>query len=310
MSATEASRKAALVVGRQPILPTFIEAYELNGSIDDLLELVRRLRAADGCPWDREQTLESVRAYLLEEAHEAAAAIDDAVAGHGPDALREELGDLLFQVAFIGRLAEERGDFHLRDSIRDVHRKMVQRHPHVFSDESGDESSGKSRQDVPADADDVARRWARRKASETAADRSILDGVPTSLPSLVAAYRLGQKAGGVGFDWPDLDPVLAKVREELSEVEAAVESGGTLDADAPADARSRVASEIGDLLFAVTNLARHLDVDPEAALARTNLKFRRRFGAIESELRRRGIALADASLDEMDTIWNDVKAAE
>lgn len=254
----------------------------MNGSIDDLLELVRRLRADDGCPWDRKQTLESVRAYLLEEAHEAAAAIDEVVAGQGSDGLQEELGDLLFQVAFVGALAEERGEFQLRDAVRDVHRKMVERHPHVFGDEPDD--------DQPSDAEDVARRWARRKASETAKDHSILDGVPKSLPSLVAAYRLGQKAGGVGFDWPDLAPVLAKVREELAEVEQEVRADDDADPD-------RLAEEIGDLLFAVGNLARHLDVDPEAALARTNAKFRRRFGAIEAALRRRGIAVAEASLE-------------
>ena len=289
------------------ILPTSIEVYELNGTIDDLLGLVRTLRAPDGCPWDRKQTLQSVHAYLLEEAHEAAHAIGE----EDPEALRDELGDLLFQVAFVAVLAEERGDFVLADSIRSVHRKMVDRHPHVFGDANGDQ---------PADAVEVARQWETRKASQKPENESLLHGVPTSLPALVAAYRLGQKTAGVGFDWPDMEPVFAKVREELAEVEAEIEAetgeetGEGIESDAQKSVETnrqrRVTAEIGDLLFAVVNLARHLDVDPEAALARTNSKFRRRFATVESELRLRGVSLGDASLEDMDSIWNDAKSRE
>lgn len=275
--------------------------------MDELQQLVRKLRAPDGCPWDRKQTLASVRAYLLEEAHEAADAIDRIVEDEASDALREELGDLLFQVAFVGVLAEERGDFQLADAIRGVHRKMVDRHPHVFGDEFDDGADGAA----PADAAEVARRWETRKAANRPEDVSILDGVPRSLPSLVAAYRLGQKAGGVGFDWPDLQPVLAKVREELAEVEAEIGADIRTEIDAEAlEHRRRVEAEIGDLLFAVSNLARHLDVDPEAALARTNTKFRRRFCIVEAELRRRDVALGDAPLEDMDALWDAAKDRE
>lgn len=293
----------------------------MNDTIDDLLDLVRTLRAPGGCPWDQKQTLGSVRAYLLEEAHEAADALDRVVDGDDAASLRDELGDLLFQIAFLAVLAEERGDFRFADAVRSVYRKMVDRHPHVFGAEA-----------APADADEVARRWEQRKAGERRQaeerggeggdpGRSLLDGVPTSLPALVAAYRLGQKAGGAGFDWPDLAPVFHKVREELKEVEAEVEvmveadvreSDGDSSADGELDRERhrRLESEVGDLLFAVSNLARHLDVDPEAALARTNRTFRRRFGAVEAGLRARGIALADASLEEMEELWQAAKQDE
>ncbi|MDA8018313.1 MAG: nucleoside triphosphate pyrophosphohydrolase [Thermoanaerobaculia bacterium] len=265
----------------------------MRGTIDDLLELVRRLRAPDGCPWDREQTLQTVRAYLLEEAHEAAHAIDE----NDPQALRAELGDLLFQVAFVGVLAEEQGEFRLADSIRTVHRKMVARHPHVFAT-----SLEESNSDL--DAAEVSRRWEARKASEKRAGESLLDGIAPTLPALTAAYRLGQKAAGVGFDWPDIGPVLDKVREELTEVEAEIA------ADPSKTQRRRLEEEVGDLLFAIVNLARHLALDPEASLARTNAKFRRRFAFVEAELRRRDRDPTDSSLEEMDAIWNAAKADE
>lgn len=259
-----------------------------------LQALIRRLRADDGCPWDRKQTLGSVRAYLLEEAHEAAQAIDS----EDPEALRDELGDLLFQAAFVGVLAEERGDFTLSEAMASVHRKMVERHPHVFGDER-DEGEA-------LDAAAVTRRWERRKASRMR-EGSVLDGVPSTLPSLVAAYRLGQKAAGVGFDWPDVAPVLGKVREELAEVEAEIEQRG---AGEPAAAEGRLRAEVGDLLFAVANLARHLGVDPEAALAHANSKFRRRFSGVEKGLAGRGLALTDATLADMDEIWEQEKRSE
>ena len=253
--------------------------------LDALVDLVARLRADDGCPWDRRQTLASVRAYLLEEAHEAAAAIDD----DDPDALREELGDLLFQAAFVGRLAEEAGAFTVADAVAEVHAKMVERHPHVFGEPE-------ERLD---DAAEVARAWERRKAARRDGG-SILDGVPRSLPALVGAYRLTQKAAGVGFDWEAPHEVLTKVREEVEEVAA------ELDADArDADA---VEAELGDLLLAVANLARHLGVDPEAALAGANLKFRRRFADLEAIYRdelERPIDSSDAQ--EMDDVWEEVK---
>src|SRR6185369_4483712 len=219
--------------------------------LQKLLDLVTRLRAPDGCPWDREQKLADIRAYLLEEAHETAAAIDT---GDWSE-LAEELGDLLFQVAFIGRLAEEAGAFSLSQVVDRVHHKMVARHPHVFGDES------------LADAQAVRQAWERRKLKEEPGRASLLAGVPTSLPALLAAYRLTQKAAGVGFDWPDAGAVLKKVDEETAELRDALAVGN----------RDAMREEIGDLLFTLANLARKLDLDPEAALAGTNRKFRHRF---------------------------------
>ena len=261
--------------------------------LDRLLALVERLRAPDGCPWDREQTLGDLRAYLLEEAHEAAAAID-----HGDwDALCSELGDLLFQVAFLSRLAEEAGTFRAGDPIARVAVKMIERHPHVFGGEPLPDSRA------------VRAAWERRKLRHESDGRASLldDATAATLPALVAAYRLTQKASGVGFDWPDAAAVLAKVEEEAAELRAEI----TTTADgAAAPSRERQREEVGDLLFAIANLARHLHVDPEAALAAANLKFRRRFAAVERGLAERGRPLAEATLEEMDALWEAAKVAE
>jgi len=259
--------------------------------LQKLTSLVRRLRAPDGCPWDREQTLGDLRAYLLEEAHETAAAIDSG----DPAELVGELGDLLFQTAFVAVLAEERGDFTLADAIEHVHAKMVERHPHVFGDAKLADSA------AVRDAWE-RRKLARRAGAGAAGTASLLDGVATSLPALTGAYRMTQKASGVGFDWPDAAQVLAKIDEELAELRAAVAAGtGTA-------ARDAVREELGDLLFTVANLARKLDVDPEGALAQTNLKFRRRFAAVEAGLAQRGRTLGEATLEEMDALWDAAKA--
>lgn len=254
-----------------------------------LLALVARLRAPDGCPWDREQTLPDLRAYLLEEAHETADAIDRG----DLEALAGELGDLLFQAAFVARLAEEAGAFTAADSIGRVEAKMIDRHPHVFGGERLE------------DARAVREVWERRKLSREGNGRSsLLDGAAAAtLPALVAAYRLTQKAAGVGFDWPDASAVLAKVDEELAEVRQEL-------ASATAPARERLRDELGDLLFAVANLARHLEIDPEAALAGANLKFRRRFAVVEAGLAERGRPLAEATLAEMDELWEAAKRDE
>lgn len=249
--------------------------------LQKLLDLVARLRAPDGCPWDKEQTLPDVRAYLLEEAHELAGAID----GGDWDELAEELGDMLFQVAFIGRLAEEAGAFRLSQVIDGVHRKMVERHPHVFGDE------------VLADAEAVRQAWERRKLAKEPKRESLFSGVPSSLPALLAAYRLTQKAAGVGFDWPTPGAVLDKMEEEISELREALAAGR----------RDEVREEVGDLLFTIANLARKVEVDPEAALAGTNLKFRKRFAKIEEGLAARGKTAAEATLEEMDALWEAAK---
>lgn len=261
--------------------------------IRKLVDLVARLRAPDGCPWDREQTIDDLRAYVVEEAHEVAAAISSGDRAE----LAGELGDLLFQIVFICHLGAEEEAFDLGDVIDRVHAKMVERHPHVFGPEP------------LADADAVRRSWERaklaRKTEQAAGDGeapSLLDGVPASLPALVAAYRMTQKAAGVGFDWPDAAGVVAKVREELAEVETALAEDGAR--------REAAREEVGDLLFAVANLARHLGADPEAALAACNQKFRRRLAAVEAALGRQGRTLADASLGEMDALWDEAKRSE
>jgi MazG family protein len=265
-----------------------------SADLQPLADLVARLRAPDGCPWDREQRLPDLRAYLLEEAHELAGAID---AGDWRS-IAEEAGDLLFQIAFIGRLGEEAGAATLPEAIAGVHAKMVARHPHVFGDKAGDE--------VLADADAVRQAWERRKLQREPRRESLFSGVPASLPALLAAYRLTQKAAGVGFDWPDAAAVLAKVDEEIGELRAAL--AGTDGVDGVD--RDAAAEEVGDLLFTLANLARKLEIDPEAALAACNLKFRRRFAAIEAALAARGKTAADATLAEMDELWDEAKRRE
>lgn len=254
--------------------------------LQQLLDLVGRLRAPDGCPWDRKQRLGDVRAYLLEEAHEAAAAIDSG----DPSALAEELGDLLFQVAFVLELGREAEAFTAAEVIRGIQAKMIARHPHVFGDESARLES----------AEEVTAAWEARKARNRRDGESLLDGVAPSLPALLAAYRMGQKAAGVGFDWSEPGPVLEKIREEIDELEVALV---TSDPDA-------VGEELGDVLFSVANLARKLGRDPEAALAAANAKFRRRFGHLERALATRGKTPDQVPLEELERLWEAAKAGE
>jgi ATP diphosphatase len=289
-----------------------------------LLTLVARLRGPGGCPWDREQTLADLRAYLVEEAHEAAAAIDavvatgdaaqhvatgdaaqhvatgDAADGHAAEdawrALAGELGDLLFQAAFVAALAVESGRFTATEVVDQVHAKMVERHPHVFPPVEGGEG------EELADAGAVSRAWERRKLERGGGRESLLAGVPASLPALLAAYRMTQKAAGVGFDWPDAAAVLAKLDEERAELAQALAPGAGVAADPAA-----VREEIGDLLFTAANLARKLGLDPEAALAATNAKFRRRFAHVEARLAERGRRPDQSDLAEMDALWQEAK---
>ena len=256
-----------------------------------LVDLVSRLRAPDGCPWDREQTMADIRAYLLEEAHEVADAIDREDLAE----LRGELGDLLFQIVFLSSLSQEAGAFDLADVIEGIHSKMVARHPHVFGGEA------------LADADSVLKAWEVRKLAEGDGKRSMLDGVARSVPALLAAYRMTQKASGVGFDWPDVQGVLAKVHEELRELEEVLRARAAEGSDPRAADKESIREEIGDLLFALVNLARKVEIDPEAALAGTNLKFRRRFLHIEERLRQQGRTVAQADLEEMDALWDEAK---
>ena len=260
--------------------------------IGRLIEIMAALRTPEtGCPWDLKQNFATIAPYTLEEAYEVA----DAVARDDLGDLEEELGDLLLQVVFHARMAQEQGAFDFGDVVAAITTKLIRRHPHVFGDEKA------------CDPEKVKGLWEEIKAQEKAAKASrgkavpngALAGVPVAHPALSRALKLQAKASKVGFDWNDPRAVLRKIREEADEIEAA------LDGDDPS-----AAAEIGDLLFAAVNLARHLDADPEALLRQTNLKFERRFAAIEWALAARGMAPQDATLAEMDVLWNEAKARE
>jgi MazG family protein len=252
-----------------------------ESSLDRAVALVRDLRAR--CPWDRAQTRETLRPYLVEETME----LDHALGEGDAAAIRDELGDVLLNIAFQLVIGEERGDFTEHDVADALERKMRRRHPHLF--DLG-----------PAEP------WERLKRKERVG-RGALDGVPAALPPLLAAYRLGQRAAAVGFDWPDPGGPAAKVREELAEVEHEAATRRVAAAgDAPA-IDERLADEIGDLLFAVVNLARKLAVQPHTALDRANRKFRARFEAVERLARERGVDVASAELEVLDGLWNEVK---
>ncbi len=276
----------------------------MPASFDDLVALMARLRSPEGCPWDREQTYATLAPMLLEEAYEAFEAVEEAREGR-PEELRDELGDLLFQIVFYAQVARERGEWTIEDVVEAIHSKMVRRHPHVF---------GEAR---ASDAAEVLRNWEAIKAEEkrTAAvnsapraDRedSLLDGVSTKAPALMEAHQLATKAARVGFDWQRLEDIFAKLHEETDELRAAIIERSVME---EAD-ETRVREEVGDLLFAVANIARHLKVEPEAALKLTNRKFRRRFRYIERNLQARGRTLDAATLDEMETLWQEAKQSE
>jgi ATP diphosphatase len=260
--------------------------------IDRLIEIMAALRTpGSGCPWDLEQNFETIAPYTLEEAYEVA----DAIARGNLADLKDELGDLLLQVVFHARMAQEQGAFDFGDVVDTITTKLIRRHPHVFADEQG------------RTAEAVKGLWERIKAEERAergeaAPAGALAGVPVALPALTRALKLQNKAGRVGFDWNDPRAVLAKIREEADEIEAELD-----DADST---HEHAASEVGDLLFAVVNLARHLHADPEGILRATNLKFQRRFASIERALAARGKSPKDATLAEMDALWDAAKAAE
>ena len=249
--------------------------------LERLLEIVTRLRAPDGCPWDRKQTEQSMAPHLLEETYEAL----DAIQAEDADESCEELGDVLMNVLMIAQIAGEAGRFDAEDVARAISDKLVRRHPHVFGDVQAD------------DADQVLENWEAIKQKEKGdAPRSVLAGVPTALPALLRAYRIGEKAARVGFEWPDREGPREKLTEELGELDAALDAG---DQDA-------AEHELGDVLFSVVNLARHAKINPEMALRRTIDRFHARFSFIESEL---GERLREASLEEMESAWQRAKAA-
>jgi ATP diphosphatase len=261
-----------------------------------LLEIMAALRTPDtGCPWDLEQDFSTIAPYTIEEAYEVA----DAIARRDLDDLRDELGDLLLQVVFHARMAEEQGAFDFGGVVEAITGKMVRRHPHVFGDAKG--LSAGAVEDLWHDikAQEKAEK-AEKAANAGPGSEGALAGVPVTLPALTRALKLQQKASKVGFDWNDPKAVLAKIREEADEIEAALDAGD----------KGHAATEAGDLMFAVVNLARHLDADPESMLRMTNQKFERRFASIERALAARGKAPSAATLAEMDALWDAAKAAE
>jgi MazG family protein len=262
-------------------------------TLQDLIDMMARLRAPDGCPWDREQTYATLAPMLIEEAYE----VIEAAEAEDWDELRDELGDLLFHLVFYGQLASEAAHFNLHDSVTRVHEKMTRRHPHVFGD-------GKVASTAEVLANWEAIKAAERKATGKAErqKQSLLDGVSTRLPALLEAFQLTTKAARVGFDWPSLDDVFDKLAEEQRELREEVERE-------PRDQQA-LAEELGDLLFVATNIARQLGVEPELALKAANRKFRRRFAYIEDRLREQGRSCADSTLGEMDAYWNEAKQVE
>jgi MazG family protein len=273
----------------------------MPANFNDLVALMARLRSPEGCPWDREQTYATLAPMLLEEAYEAFEAVEEARAGR-PSELRDELGDLLFQIVFYAQVAAERGEFSIGDVTDAIHAKMVRRHPHVFGDVT------------VRDNEELLRNWEAMKAEEKRAagkdapdeDASLLDGVSSKAPALMEAHQLTVKAARVGFDWERVEEVFEKLHEEADELRAALREQREGE---PGDEEraARVREEVGDLLFAAANIARHLGVEPEAALKLTNRKFRRRFRHVERGLRERGRELGAATLDEMEELWQEAK---
>jgi tetrapyrrole methylase family protein / MazG family protein len=274
--------------------PTFGKLFE------NLVELQIRLLAPNGCPWDREQTHESLRTYLIEEAYE----VLDALESGDPDKFAEELGDLLLQIIFHSQLASQAGRFNVGDVIERVHTKMVRRHPHVFGTDKADSAA------------QVLKNWEQLKAEERRVDRearglsatdapdeksaSLLSGIPRTLPAVMEAYQLTRRASRVGFDWPNIAGVLEKLREEIQELETEIANGNA----------AKIESEAGDLLFSVVNVVRFLKLDPEIALKKANRKFVERFRDMEAEAATTGKKLADLNATELDALWIGAKARE
>jgi nucleoside triphosphate diphosphatase len=270
---------------------------EAERALTALLELMARLRDPErGCPWDREQSFSSIAPYTIEEAYEVA----DAIERGDPQHLRDELGDLLFQVAFHTRMAEERGWFDFAAVARSIHDKLVRRHPHIFAGTS-------------PSPEELVRVWEEQKAQERAesaggaraAEGAVLGGLPKALPALTRAAKLGRRAARVGFDWGCASQVRAKVQEELEELDRALAAAAGRGANE--HAQEAVADELGDLLFSIVNWSRHLELDAEAALRAANAKFERRFAAMEALARTRRLELKELSAAEWDALWREAK---
>ncbi|MBI4907174.1 MAG: nucleoside triphosphate pyrophosphohydrolase [Acidobacteria bacterium] len=252
---------------------------------DRLVEIMAKLRAPGGCPWDREQTFDTIKPYTLEETYEVLDAIDR----RDWRGLSEELGDFILQAVFYAQMASEEDKFRIDDALDAINEKLIRRHPHVFA--QGDAKT----------SDQVKARWDEIKAEEKKTrgekPKGLLEGIPRAMPALVEAQQLSSKAAGAGFDWPNIGQVADKVREELAELEQARTQAGT----------EEIEGEIGDLLFTIVNLARFLKVDPEQALRRTNAKFRSRFSHVEAGIAASGRTLSGASLEEMEELWQQAK---
>src|SRR3954447_14019171 len=268
---------------------TGVPAASAGDMFQTLVDIMARLRGPNGCPWDREQTIESLRGFVLEETYEVLDAIDRG----DHQALRGEIGDLLFEGVFLAQIEADEGRFNVAESLQSIAEKLIRRHPHIFTDEhSGVTTPGQ-----------VLEQWEQIKAREqkdAGERRSLLRGIPKSMPALLRAHEIGSRVGAVGFEWARTADVVTKIEEEVAEVRRAVDSEGA----------SRTEEEVGDLLFSIANLARRLGVEPESALRKANAKFSARFEAVERALEERGRSVHDSSLDEMDAEWERVKARE
>jgi len=253
----------------------------IGADFEQLVSLMAQLRAPNGCPWDKEQTLSSLRPFILEEAYELVDAIDQS----HPSAIREELGDLLLEFLFVSQICSEQAQFTIQDVMSTLEQKLIRRHPHVF------------RANKAKDSKEALARWDEVKDSEKQSSTSVLEDVPRALPALVRAHKLSSRAARVGFDWKSVDDVLEKLSEELRELENARNSNDA----------GLLTEELGDLVFTIVNLARHLKVDPEMALHSTNRKFVERFQHVERKLAEKNLDFADASMKEMEALWQEAK---
>jgi MazG family protein len=284
--------------------------------------IMAKLRAPGGCPWDREQTFDSIKPYTLEEAYEVVEAIDN----RDWDELVGELGDLLLQVLFYSEMAQEDGKFTINQVLDTLSNKLINRHPHVFGDVVAETSGQVLRNWEAIKAEEKKKRLEQgggKSAKEAGQAESILAGVPTGVPSLMEAHKLSSKAAHVGFDWPNIEGLFDKLKEETDELRAEVKQipppgpvpvgrgvAGAKGQAAPEELRQRMEDEIGDLFFVLVNVARYLSVDPESALRKTNRKFKRRFQFVEQQLREQGKKLEESSIDEMEALWQKSKQSE
>ena len=295
----------------RPVMSDTLLLVSTGDKFEKAVEIMARLRAPGGCPWDREQSFDTIKRYTLEETYEVLEAIDNR---DWPE-LTEELGDLLLQVLFYSEMAEEEGRFSINDVLDALSNKLIARHPHVFGDVKAE------------DAQTVLKNWEALKAEEKEkkklnveggepAPELLLDGVSTKMPSLQEAHKISSKVAHVGFDWPEIGGLFDKLAEETRELQQGIEGlpTGALRpgsrSQIPPEIQAKLEEEMGDMFFVLVNLARWLSVDPESALRKTNRKFRRRFGHLEEELRRRGKKLEESNLEEMETLWQQAKTLE